>query len=418
VTATSTGQCGSGNPLCGQPARLYPAGWRCDEHRPGVVPTPPKLDLRRPAVTVKAPAPAHTALRATGRCETCGEAMRHVTGQPQNTHPGCDVPTGPRSSPTVPDRADMLAAALDYVARGWSVFPCHDTATDTGRCSCQNPDCGRNTGKHPRTLRGYLDATTDPVTVTAWWTRWPHANIGIPCGPDSIEVLDFDVKDGAGGEQARQRLASAGLLRGAHSIVTTPSGGWHLYYPPSGQRKGSVPGHGIDMQGAGSYVLAPPSSINGKAYVIVSRRNLDDPMVRPVDFTAVRNHLAPRRPAPAAASAVRPSAGGDDRPGDDFGARVEWDDDLLLGGAGWRFHKQVGDQVRWTRPGKTSGPSALTGGDTDRLTMLTSSAAPFEKDVSYSKFAAYAVLHHGGDHRAAAKELRRLGYGRQGRVAV
>lgn len=28
------GRCGSGRPLCDQPARLYPAGWRCDQHRP------------------------------------------------------------------------------------------------------------------------------------------------------------------------------------------------------------------------------------------------------------------------------------------------------------------------------------------------------------------------------------------------
>jgi len=29
------GICDAGRPKCGQPARLYPAGWRCDEHRPG-----------------------------------------------------------------------------------------------------------------------------------------------------------------------------------------------------------------------------------------------------------------------------------------------------------------------------------------------------------------------------------------------
>lgn len=28
------GRCGSGHPLCGRPARFYPAGWRCDQHPP------------------------------------------------------------------------------------------------------------------------------------------------------------------------------------------------------------------------------------------------------------------------------------------------------------------------------------------------------------------------------------------------
>jgi len=27
--------CDTGNPVCGAPARPYPAGWRCDRHRPG-----------------------------------------------------------------------------------------------------------------------------------------------------------------------------------------------------------------------------------------------------------------------------------------------------------------------------------------------------------------------------------------------
>ncbi|MFD0032497.1 hypothetical protein ACFVJK_30370 [Streptomyces sp. NPDC127172] len=28
------GECETGRPLCGMTARLYPAGWRCDKHRP------------------------------------------------------------------------------------------------------------------------------------------------------------------------------------------------------------------------------------------------------------------------------------------------------------------------------------------------------------------------------------------------
>ena len=32
-------QCDTGRPVCGNPARLYAAGWRCDDHIPGT-PTP------------------------------------------------------------------------------------------------------------------------------------------------------------------------------------------------------------------------------------------------------------------------------------------------------------------------------------------------------------------------------------------
>ncbi len=27
-------ECGTGNPICGQPARLYAVGWRCGLHNP------------------------------------------------------------------------------------------------------------------------------------------------------------------------------------------------------------------------------------------------------------------------------------------------------------------------------------------------------------------------------------------------
>jgi hypothetical protein len=34
VPTLTPGRCSTGNPLCGQPARFYPAGWRCDRHQP------------------------------------------------------------------------------------------------------------------------------------------------------------------------------------------------------------------------------------------------------------------------------------------------------------------------------------------------------------------------------------------------
>ncbi|WP_187283752.1 hypothetical protein [Streptomyces sp. adm13(2018)] len=37
---TTPGFCETGNPMCGEPARLYAAGWRCPAHRPST----PKYD--------------------------------------------------------------------------------------------------------------------------------------------------------------------------------------------------------------------------------------------------------------------------------------------------------------------------------------------------------------------------------------
>ena len=70
----------------------------------------------------------------------------------------------------------ILEEALRCAARGWPVFPLHSVRD--GRCSCNKPDC-RDTGKHPLTAHGLLDATTDEDQIRDWWERrHPIANLG------------------------------------------------------------------------------------------------------------------------------------------------------------------------------------------------------------------------------------------------
>src|SRR5215831_55449 len=99
-----------------------------------------------------------------------------------------------------PQNNPLLDAALSYAARGWHVFPCH-TPTNNG-CSCRK-DCGKNTGKHPRTAHGLKYATTDRATIQRWWTQFPAANIGIVTGAASgLVVLDEDTyQDGDKGRE-------------------------------------------------------------------------------------------------------------------------------------------------------------------------------------------------------------------------
>jgi putative DNA primase/helicase len=102
------------------------------------------------------------------------------------------------------------------------------------------------------------------------------------------------------------------------------------------------------------------------------------------------------------------------RPGDDFGAAADWEDVLVP--HGWVPTGTSGGTTYWRRPGKDAGTSATTGfcgaeEGADLLYVFSSNAAPFEEQASYSKFAAYALLEHGGDFRAAARALRAQGYG-------
>src|SRR5438445_6925513 len=76
----------------------------------------------------------------------------------------------------------MLDAALEYAGRGIPVFPVWGVVGR--RCLCGRTDCDRP-GKHPigrLVLNGVKNATTDDVTIRAWWREEPKANIGTPTG--------------------------------------------------------------------------------------------------------------------------------------------------------------------------------------------------------------------------------------------
>ncbi|HEX5543258.1 MAG TPA: bifunctional DNA primase/polymerase [Micromonospora sp.] len=170
--------------------------------------------------------------------------------------------------------SDLLDAALRYAATGWPVVPCWPGA------------------KVPLTRHGVKDATTDPTTITAWWSRCPAANVAIATGAPGPDVVDIDTKNGASGRASYDRLRDAGLLVGAFALVITPSGGWHLYYSGTDQGNGALGRHGVDFRGRGGYVLAPPSIIGGKPYELADRR---EPTGVAVDWQAIRRHLDPPR---------------------------------------------------------------------------------------------------------------------------
>ena len=79
------------------------------------------------------------------------------------------------------------AAALAYARLGYRVLPLdHPVSTNVSQgrgmlCSCGDPACGA-VGKHPLTVHGLKDATSDPARLDAWWQRWPQANIGLVTG--------------------------------------------------------------------------------------------------------------------------------------------------------------------------------------------------------------------------------------------
>jgi hypothetical protein len=189
----------------------------------------------------------------------------------------------------------MRDAALAYASRKIPVLPLHypvvhlhsARAVPDGRvvtpqvwtgCSCGDRACGQ-VGKHPLGAlvpHGLLEATTNRARVLAWWTRHPHANIGLATG-HRFDVLDVDGPQGAaeiGALAAEHGLVSSGPL------VRTGGGGWHYYVAPTGL--GNVHPRDlehVDWRGRGGYVVAPPSRhASGHPYQWIEGRDLETPL--------------------------------------------------------------------------------------------------------------------------------------------
>jgi hypothetical protein len=175
----------------------------------------------------------------------------------------------------------MLAAALTYAGAGLPVFP------------------AISGGKAPLTPHGFHDATTDPATITAWWTRWPEVNIAMPTGPWSgWDVLDIDVSpDGIHGLAELDETEIRDLEERRSHTVHTPSGGEHWYYPARGCGNGSIPGMHLDYRGNGGYVLVPPSTViysDGTSGHYTQTSSPRPPgSASAMDWTALRSRLIP-----------------------------------------------------------------------------------------------------------------------------
>lgn len=160
----------------------------------------------------------------------------------------------------------VLAAAHDYAAAGWPIFPTH--GVHGGRCTCGGI-CA-SPGKHPRIKGGLTEATTKHGDVERWFRRWPTANVAIRTGKASGLVV-VDVDPAHGGLASLRELIRNNEPLPPTMTVATGSDGLHFYFQhPGGEihnSAGTRLGPGLDVRGDGGYVIAPPSThISGKPY--------------------------------------------------------------------------------------------------------------------------------------------------------
>ncbi|MER5356106.1 hypothetical protein ABT093_38020 [Kitasatospora sp. NPDC002551] len=304
----------------------------------------------------------------------------------------------------------------------------------------------------------YKVTRSAPEDHDRWFAPGRAAGIAVVYGAVSggVEMIEFEglaVREGVL-DEVTEVMEASGLGEVWASIRTgwateSPSGGVHYrvrvggapvppnaklaqrlaheheYTPEERQRLAEKPNSRIvrvlvETRGEGGYGLTEPSDgtvhASGRPYVRIDGGPATIPTVAADFMEAVRDVCRMVDTLPKAETAATapgrsrpPLPGGGLRPGEDFEQRASWEE--ILHGV-FRPIRTTGRTTYWGWADGTRGAKATTGRDlaADRLYVFTTSSE-FQAEVPYTKFGAYALLHHGGDHKAAAAALRRQGYG-------
>jgi hypothetical protein len=248
--------------------------------------------------------------------------------------------------------------------------------------------------------------------------------VAIICGAVSgnLECLDFDDAGSAFDAWAELVEAEAPGLPARLPMERSPSGGRHVLYRvpdmtiPGGRRLAERPDAGggtavlIETRAEKQYFCACPSP----GYAMLQGELTAIPAVSPDERGLMIRAAEALDERPAAADrGLHPPPPADPfpgRPGDDFNRRG--DVRGVLARRGWTRVGARGPNEWWRRPGKRAGISAtLRNCDGVEVFFPFTTSTAFTAGRGYSPYQVYAVLDHGGDFSAAARELGRSGYG-------
>jgi Bifunctional DNA primase/polymerase, N-terminal len=200
---------------------------------------------------------------------------------------------------------NLRAWALHFAARGWHVFPITPGAK-----------------KPPVIDRWETRASTDPDQIHHWWQHTAYT-IGIATGPSGLVVVDLDTRKH--GQPAPDRWTTLGIRSGVGVLrilarqrhttvtptyaVTTPSGGWHLYYTaPAGvalRNTHDVIGWKIDTRAHGGYVIAPGCPVPPGGYELIDDRD-------PVELPSWLHHALTPTPSTSRSAPAQTAAANTD----------------------------------------------------------------------------------------------------------
>jgi putative DNA primase/helicase len=335
--------------------------------------------------------------------------------------------------------SEVHRAAKRYVLSGLSVVPITADGQKMPAWTLMPHVWDDEAGKHRRPWGHLKERQPTRAELRRWFKgladgeEYGMAVIGGEVS-GGLEIIDCDNWDVAQKWCALVEQRAPGLL--ARLVrVKTPRPGLHAYYRcsefggnqklarvPDPEKDGQKAKTAIELKGEGGYCLAPPSPAachkTGRCYQFIGGRDLTQiPTITPEEREVLlqcarqlNEWVEPERERPPARS--RPSSGGRLRPGDDFNERADWAE--ILEPHKWKWVCRRAGCDHWRRPGKLEGTSATTDyAGSDLLYVFSSNADPFEENTAYTKFHAYALLDHDGDHHAAARALAKQGYGDQ-----
>ena len=299
------------------------------------------------------------------------------------------------------------------------------------------------------TWKQYQTQHPAPEDTVAWFSGGTDG-VGVLTGSVSgqLEMIELEGRavDSGLWEQYQAAADDNGMAELLARVVAgycevTPSGGIHLLYrvgdglvrPNTKLARTADREVLIETRGEGGFVVVAPSSgrthPTGQAWQLRSGgiENVAVITSEERDALFALASLFDHTPEPVAqATAVGDLVGGmlagataGTRPGDDYNARATWE--AILEPRGWRKVRTMGRGAFWAKPDKSGpGGSATTGQSADGIDRLFvfSTSTEFDTERPYSKFAAYALLEHGGDYAAAAHDLAAQGYGAPPQQAV
>ncbi|MFF1693701.1 bifunctional DNA primase/polymerase [Streptomyces sp. NPDC058257] len=172
-----------------------------------------------------------------------------------------------------------LAHALSAAERGLAVIPLSRTKLPALRSPHHDqPEPAPCHGECGRPGHGVYDASTDPRRIRELFATAPWATgYGIACGlpPHHLIGIDLDTKSGTDAPASLRELALRHLFTiPATVVVATPSGGRHIWLtgPPDAVVPNSAGrlAPGIDIRGAGGYLVGPGSRTEHGVYSTVA----------------------------------------------------------------------------------------------------------------------------------------------------